>query len=111
MSNLLVVSIFAVITLALVLWFFLRLDKEKQVSERYYDALQNLQVELRNVKFERDRLANEKLALERQMDCVAEQIDLLEIEIKKSLEIKRTFEGQGILIRDKKTGRFVKVSK
>ena len=45
------------------------------------------------------------------MDCVAEQIDLLEIEIKKSLEIKRTFEGQGILIRDKKTGRFVKVSK
>ena len=76
MSNLLVVSIFAVITLALVLWFFLRLDKEKQVSERYYDALQSVQVELRNVKFEKDRLANEKLALEKEMDFQAKKFDL-----------------------------------
>jgi hypothetical protein len=104
MSNLLVVSIFAVITLALVLWFFLRLDKEKQVSERYYDALQNLQVELRNVKFEKDRLGNEKLAVEKQMD-------LMKIKIQQLLEMKTTQEGQEVLIRDKKTGRFVKVSK
>jgi ABC-type phosphate transport system auxiliary subunit len=111
MSNLLVVSIFAVITLALVLWFFLRLDKEKQVSERYYDALQNLQVELRNVQFEKDRLTNKNLALEKEMDYQAKKFDILKIEANKLLEIKRTLEGQEFLVRDKKTGRFVKVSK
>lgn len=111
MSNLLVVSIFAVITLALVLWFFLRLDKEKQVSERYYDALQSVQVELRNVKFEKDRLANEKLALEKEMDFQAKKFDLIKIESNKLLEIKATLEGRDFLVRDKKTGRFVKVCK
>jgi hypothetical protein len=86
MSNFIVISIFAIITFALALWFTLRVDYEKEVREKTYDALQRANQKIQDFQLEIHRLGNENFVLMKQLE-----------QLKKNS-----------LVRDSKTGRFVK---
>lgn len=89
MSNFIVISIFAIITFALAMWFTLRVDYEKEVREKTYDALQRANQKVQDFQVEISRLRNENLVLINQLE-----------KLKKNS-----------LVRDSKTGRFVKFGK
>lgn len=89
MSNFIVISIFAIITFALAMWFTLRVDYEKKTAEKNYDALQRANQKVQDFQVEISRLRNENLVLINQLE-----------KLKKNS-----------LVRDSKTGRFVKFGK
>jgi len=89
MSNFIVISIFAIITAALVLWFTLRVDYEKETKEKTYDALQRANEKVQDFQLEISRLRNENLVLIKQLEKLQ----------------------KNSLVRDSKTGRFVKFGK
>ena len=88
MSNFIIISIFAIITIALAMWFALRVY-EKKTAEKNYDALQRANQKVQDFQVEISRLRNENLLLINQLE-----------KLKKNS-----------LVRDSKTGRFVKFGK
>jgi len=88
MSNFIIISIFAIITIALAMWFALRVY-EKKTAEKNYDALQRANQKVQDFQVEISRLRNENLVLINQLE-----------KLKKNS-----------LVRDSKTGRFVKFGK
>ena len=89
MSNFIVISIFAIITFALAMWFTLRVDYENETAEKTYDALQKANQKVQDFQVEISRLRNENLVLIKQLEKLQ----------------------KNSLVRDSKTGRFVKFGK